>query len=66
MLRDIKGIGTIGFADDTNLVAVEKKASDGWDICDAWAKRRGMTFGPEESTLLQFSQTRTPITETFI
>ena len=37
---------------------------DGWDVCDAWAKRRGMTFGPDKSTLLHFSQTRAPITET--
>ena len=70
-LRETKGISTIGFADDTNLVAVGRKSSDccdalkdGWDVCDAWAKRRGITFGPDKSTLLHFSQTRAPITET--
>ena len=66
-LRDTPGIGAIGFADDTNLLAVGRTCeitcealSRGWDVCEAWAARRGMIFEPAKSVLIHFSRTRKP------
>ena len=62
-IRSVKGIGTVGFADDTNIVALGKTSADccapleeGWQICDQWARRRGMRFGLEKSVLMHFSR----------
>ena len=67
-LRKINGVATVGFADDTNLVAVGKQSEDccqalekGWQVCDTWAKRRGMTFEPAKSVLTHFTRGRKPV-----
>lgn len=64
-LRDIEGVGTVGFADDTNLLAVGKRTEDccsallrGWEICRDWARERGMIFEPQKSQLMHFVKTR--------
>lgn len=62
-LRALDGVFTIGFADDTNLLAVGTNAATtvqrlgaAWDICQTWATEAGMSFGPAKSSLMHFSR----------
>ena len=69
-LDNVQGLVTVGFADNTNLLAVPKKAEDttkilekSYRICDQWAKERGMKFEPAKSELIHFSRKRHPRTD---
>ncbi|KAJ5143086.1 uncharacterized protein N7515_001873 [Penicillium bovifimosum] len=69
-LSSISGLATIGFADDTNLLAFGKDTTTccgilehAYRVCDEWAKERGMRFGPEKSELIHFTRTRLLRTE---
>ena len=55
----------VGFADDTNLMAVGyselancKQLEDAWGTCERWARSRGMEFAPQKSELMHFTRTR--------
>lgn len=61
------GIGIIGFADDTNLLAISRDPAANawrlervWDTCERWARTRGMQFEPGKSELVHFTRARTP------
>ena len=69
-LRAVKGVATIGFADDTNLLACGADTAqctaaleEAWVVCDEWTKERSMTFEPSKSCLLHFTRARRPRTE---
>jgi hypothetical protein len=55
----------IGFADDTNLLAVsgtfeanKDLLKAAWKICERWSQKTGMEFAPEKNELLHFSSAR--------
>ena len=71
-LRLHQGIITIGFADDTNLLAVSRTTGfccrllrEAWATVTEWARPRGVVYGPEKSKLLHFSRTHVVLTKTF-
>jgi hypothetical protein len=60
-LEKLKGILTIGFADDTNVLALGRDTQScctsiekAWKICKTWADSRGMSFNPAKSELLHY------------
>jgi hypothetical protein len=66
-LERLRGNLTIGFADDTNLLAFGRDTPSccasierAWKICKAWADSRGMSFNPAKSELIHFTKTRKP------
>ena len=66
-LRAIRGVATIGFADDTNLLACGSDTAqcvtaleEAWKVCDSWTKERSMTFEPAKSSLVHFTRARSP------
>ncbi|KJR80391.1 uncharacterized protein SPSK_05228 [Sporothrix schenckii 1099-18] len=70
-LRRHHGIITIGFADDTNLLASGRTPGvcchylqDAWTTVKAWARPRGVIFEPAKSELLHFSRTHAAPTTT--
>ncbi|KJR89798.1 uncharacterized protein SPSK_06683 [Sporothrix schenckii 1099-18] len=70
-LRRHYGIITIGFADDTNLLAIGRTPGvcchylqDAWTTVKAWARPRGVIFEPAKSELLHFSRTHAAPTTT--
>ena len=70
LLRHQKII-TIGFADDTNLLAVSRTTGfccrllrEAWTTVKAWARPRGVVFEPVKSVLLHFSRTHPVPTKT--
>ena len=70
-LMRVKGLVVVGFADDTNLLALMrdtpsncKVLEEGWKICKKWADERGMEFEPKKSILMHFTRTRKPRDET--
>ncbi len=61
-----KGITVIGFADDTNLIIYNSDVAANykcleytWVVCERWTIIRGMTFAPEKSELIHFTQAHT-------
>jgi hypothetical protein len=61
------GIGIIGFADDTNLLAISRDPAANarrlervWETCERWARTRGMQFEPGKSELVHFTRARAP------
>jgi hypothetical protein len=53
----------VGFADDTNLLAVnstieanKRLLKAAWGVCQQWAQKTGITFAPKKSELLHFSR----------
>jgi hypothetical protein len=70
-LEAVPHLVTVGFADDTNLLAIARDTpqvckilEEGFAVCDKWAAERGMSFNPKKSELLHFTRTRRPRTET--
>jgi exonuclease III len=70
-LATIRNAIIVGFADDTNIVAVAKTTEENcrtlqaaWDICSGWATERGMEFEASKTELMHFTRTREPRTET--
>ena len=70
-LRAVRGLATVGFADDTNLLACGTETAqcvatleEGWAICEAWATERAMAFEPAKSSLLHFCRARAGRLET--
>jgi len=66
-LRAIRGVATIGFADDTNSLACGSDTAqcvialeEAWKVCDNWTKERLMTFEPAKSSLVHFTRARSP------
>lgn len=65
-----KQIIIVGFADDTNLLAIGNspeincsRLEAAWSTCCRWAETRGMAFAPEKSELIHFTRTREPSTQ---
>jgi hypothetical protein len=53
----------VGFAEDTNLVAIgetfeanKSLLENAWKTCTGWAEKTGMVFAPEKNELLHFSR----------
>jgi len=70
-LRHHNGIITLGFADDTNLLASGRttrsccyRLQGAWTTVMEWARPRGVIFEPAKSELLHFSRTHTAPTAT--
>jgi hypothetical protein len=66
-LQEVPGISVVGFADDTNIVAFAPTARENcrtleraWEVCERWARSRGMQFEPAKSELTHFTRKRTP------
>ena len=64
-LEEIPNLITVGFADDTNLLAYARDTKTacetlerGYKVCEEWAKERGMEFNPSKSELIYFTRTR--------
>lgn len=64
------GLITVGYADDTNLLAFAKDTptccrtlESAYQICETWATERGMQFEPAKSELLHFTRSRRPRSE---
>ncbi|EAQ83345.1 hypothetical protein CHGG_09749 [Chaetomium globosum CBS 148.51] len=71
--QDDSNLGAIvvGFADDTNILAVAETTegtcgilAEAWGHCAGWAAERGMEFEPAKSELIHFSRARVPIEKT--
>jgi hypothetical protein len=70
-LRYAPGTTTVGFADDTNILAFGRTTQQcvralerAWGVCEAWAARNGMQFEPSKCELIHFSRARARPTET--
>nr|AAA21781.1 pol-like protein [Neurospora crassa] len=70
-LATIPNTITVGFADDTNVVAVARTTEENcrtlqaaWEVCSGWAGARGMEFEATKTELMHFTRTRAPRTET--
>src|SRR5437667_321435 len=57
-------------ADDLNLLAVARKAGEtrdilerAWEVCETWARTRGMQFASQKKELMHFTRVRAPITQ---
>jgi len=66
-LRAVKGVATVGIADDTKLLACGSETAqcvtaleEAWQVCDEWTRERSMTFEPAKSSLLHFTKTCMP------
>lgn len=66
-LQEVPGVSVVGFADDTNIVAFAPTARENcrtlekaWEVCERWARSRGMQFEPAKSELTHFTRKRTP------
>jgi hypothetical protein len=64
------GLITVGYADDTNLLAFGRDTQlccrtleGAYQTCEAWARERGMQFEPAKSELVHFTRTRRPRSE---
>lgn len=67
-LERVTGTSTIGFADDTNILAFGRTAEEtvgrlgrAWAVCEEWARRRGMSFTPKKTKLIHFTRKRRPL-----
>lgn len=72
-LHSIPGVAVVGFADDTNLLACGKGPAQtcqsleaAWDICEGWARERGMVFNAGKSELLHFTRAHRPLTQPIV
>ncbi|EAQ82940.1 hypothetical protein CHGG_10758 [Chaetomium globosum CBS 148.51] len=70
-LEIVRGAIVVGFADDTNILAVAETTegtcgilAEAWGHCAGWAAERGMEFEPAKSELIHFSRARAPIEKT--
>ncbi|EAQ93180.1 hypothetical protein CHGG_01415 [Chaetomium globosum CBS 148.51] len=70
-LEAVRGAIVVGFADDTNILAVAETTegtcgilAEAWGHCAGWAAERGMEFEPAKSELIHFSRARAPIEKT--
>ncbi|EAQ90184.1 hypothetical protein CHGG_06803 [Chaetomium globosum CBS 148.51] len=70
-LEVVRGAIVVGFADDTNILAVAETTegtcgilAEAWGHCAGWAAERGMEFEPAKSELIHFSRARAPIEKT--
>ena len=66
-LQAIRGVATIGFADDTNLLACGSDTAqciialeEAWKVFERWTKERSLTFEPAKSNLVHLTRVRTP------
>jgi hypothetical protein len=64
-LQEHRGLITVGFADDLNLLAfgrdtleTRRHLEGAWQTCRQWAYTRGMEFAPEKSELLHLTRAR--------
>lgn len=64
-LTTVPGIVTVGFADDTTIIAVgyepeetRRRLENAWKECEGWAQEAGMKFAPEKSALTHFTRSR--------
>jgi hypothetical protein len=64
------GLITVGYADDTNLLAFGRDTQgccrtleSAYRVCEEWARERGMQFEPTKSELIHFTRTRRPRSE---
>ena len=62
-LQKVPGQITIGFADDTNILAFAKTEAEcirtlerAYDVATAWAHQRGMSFAPHKSEVIHFAK----------
>ena len=67
-LGSVAGLTVVGFADDTNLLSFARDAQanrrrleQAWQMCEEWARSRGMEFAPKKSKLIYFTRSRHPI-----
>ena len=67
-LGSLAGLLVVGFADDTNLLSFtrdvqvnRRRLEWAWQMCEEWARSRGMQFAPEKSELIHFTRSRHPI-----
>jgi len=70
-LRTVKELVTVGFADNTNLLAYGTETAqymatleEGWAIYETWAIERAIAFEPAKSSLLHFCRARAGRSET--
>jgi len=64
-LEEIPDLITVGFADDTNLLAYVRDTKTvcemlerGYKVCKEWVKERGMEFNLSKSEFIYFTRTR--------
>ncbi|QUC19489.1 uncharacterized protein UV8b_03730 [Ustilaginoidea virens] len=62
-LQEVASTITLGFADDTNIIAYGRDTGEtrallekAWLICDSWSKQAGLNFNPGKSELIHFTR----------